>query len=273
VIVGRLTPADYSTILEEHASFWGERDLRPAHHPVLVHELGDTSLALREHDRLVGYLFGFVVAQTQVGYVHLIGVRESHRRHGLATRLWAEFERIARARGAHTLKAITTPANEMSIGFHRSMGMEVERVADYAGPGQDRIVFTRELDGGPADLDHVLVAVPAGATPQVRDFYGGALGLAELEVPESLGRLGAWFALAGRQLHVLEYDDFAPAARAHPALRVGQSQLDAMAERLAATGATVAWDDRLSDRRRFYTYDPWGNRVEVLAYGDDRSAT
>jgi len=107
--VGRPTPADYATILEEHSSFWGDRDLRPAHHPVLVHEFADTSVALREGDRLIGYLFGFV--EGGVGYVHLVGVREDHRRAGLATRLWAEFEQIARERGARTLKAITTPAN------------------------------------------------------------------------------------------------------------------------------------------------------------------
>ena len=262
--VGRPTPADYATILEEHSSFWGERDLRPAHHPVLVHEFAGTSVALHHDGELIGYLFGFV--EGGVGYVHLVGVREGHRREGLATKLWAEFERIARERGAHTLKAITTPANEMSIGFHRSMGMQVERVADYAGPGHDRMVFTRELDGAPADLDHVLVAVPVGATGQARAFYGDALGLFELPVPESLGRTGAWFALAGRQLHVIEYDDFTPAPRAHPGLRVGRAELDRMGERLRAAGADVRWDDRLADRRRFYTWDPWGNRIEVLAY-------
>ncbi len=262
--VGRPTPADYAAILEEHAAFWGDRDLRPAHHPALVHEFAGTSVALHEGGRLTGYLFGFV--EGGVGYVHLVGVREGHRREGLATRLWTEFEQIARARGAHTLKAITTPANEMSIGFHRSMGMAVEHVADYAGPGHDRIVFTRELAGASAELDHVLVAVPEGATAQVREFYGGALGLTELDVPDSLGRTGTWFALGDRQLHVLEYEDFTPAARAHPALRVGGADLDAAAARLEAAGAVVDWDDRLDDRRRFYTYDPWGNRVEVLAY-------
>ena len=156
----------------------------------------------------------------------------------------------------------------MSIGFHRSLGMSVERVADYAGPGHDRIVFTRELEARRAPA-WTTCWWPCrwGRPDRCARFYGGALGLPELEVPGSLGRPGAWFALAGRQLHVLEYEDFAPAAHAHPAIRVGQAELDAIADRLAAADcAEVRWDDRLEDRRRFYTYDPWGNRVEVLAY-------
>jgi hypothetical protein len=36
-------------------------------------------------------------------------------------------------------------------------------------------------------------------------------------------------------------------------------------ERLAAAGAPVAWDDALPGARRFYTEDPWGNRLELLA--------
>lgn len=261
---GRVTAADYATILEDHASFWGERDLRPAHHPVLVHELADTSIALREDGELVGYLFGFVT-EAGVGYVHLIGVRGAHRRRGLATRLWEEFERLARERGATSLKAITTPANEMSIGFHRSMGMGVERVADYAGPGHDRIVFTRELEPAGAGLDHVALAAPPDCEDDARRFFGELLGLPELERPESLGRPGVWFGLHGRELHVSAYEDFTPATRAHPALEVPGARLDAIATRLADAGAEVRWDERLGDRRRFYTDDPWGNRIEILA--------
>jgi hypothetical protein len=75
-----------------------------------------------------------------------------------------------------------------------------------------------------------------------------------------------WFGLRGRQLHVSAYEDFSPATRAHPALEVPGARLDAIAERLAGAGAQVRWDERLGDRRRFYTDDPWGNRLELLAY-------
>ena len=37
------------------------------------------------------------------------------------------------------------------------------------------------------------------------------------------------------------------------------------AARLSAAGERVQWDDSLPGVRRFYTADPWGNRVELLA--------
>ena len=77
---------------------------------------------------------------------------------------------------------------------------------------------------------------------------------------------GAWFALgAHQQLHVGVEDPFAPAAKAHPGLSVTEAGLDALAARLEAAGAPVIWDDRLPGARRFYTEDPFGNRLELLA--------
>jgi hypothetical protein len=60
-------------------------------------------------------------------------------------------------------------------------------------------------------------------------------------------------------------ESFAPATKAHPALRVDPTTLDQIAERLAAAGAEVNWDDALPEVRRFFTSDPWGNRLEVLS--------
>jgi len=77
---------------------------------------------------------------------------------------------------------------------------------------------------------------------------------------------GVWFAAGGQELHVGVTDDFAPARKAHPGLRVGSdAALDELAGALTTAGAAVAWDDRISGRRRFFTSDPWGNRIELLA--------
>ncbi len=61
----------------------------------------------------------------------------------------------ARRRGCRSVRAITSPVNTGSVGFHTSMGFEVlegDRTRDgvsihsnYDGGGKDRVVFVREL--------------------------------------------------------------------------------------------------------------------------------
>jgi catechol 2,3-dioxygenase-like lactoylglutathione lyase family enzyme len=115
-------------------------------------------------------------------------------------------------------------------------------------------------------LDHVQIAAPPGCEAEARRFYGELLGLVELEKPPSLaGRGGAWFQAGPQQLHVGVEQAFAPARKAHPALRVRVELLDELAARLSDAGAKVLWDDTLVDTSRFYSEDPWGNRIEFLA--------
>src|SRR4051812_50082480 len=88
-------------------------------------------------------------------------------------------------------------------------------------------------------IDHVQVAAPPGCESDARRFYGGLLGLEELEKPAPLaGRGGVWFALgdAGQQLHVGVEQDFAPARKAHPALVVSLGGPELLAERLLEAG-------------------------------------
>lgn len=120
--------------------------------------------------------------------------------------------------------------------------------------------------GAPPALDHVQVAAPPGCEQTARRFYGGLLCLPEIEKPAALrDRGGVWFSLSGAQLHVGIAEPFVPAVKAHPALRVSGAQLDTLATRLAEAGARVEWDHELRDVRRFFTFDPWGNRIELLA--------
>jgi catechol 2,3-dioxygenase-like lactoylglutathione lyase family enzyme len=114
-------------------------------------------------------------------------------------------------------------------------------------------------------FDHVQVAAPAGSEDRARSFYGGLLGLDELSKPEALrDRGGVWFACGRHQLHVGIAEPFAPATKAHPALSVAAADLDRLSVRLADAGCEVHWDDGIPDTRRFFTADPWGNRIELV---------
>ena len=115
-------------------------------------------------------------------------------------------------------------------------------------------------------LDHVQIAAPADCEEAARRFFADLLGLREIQKPEPLrARGGVWFQVGAQQLHVGVEEPFAAARKAHPALRVDPDTLDALADRLDGAGAKVLWDDDLPDARRFYTEDPWGNRIELLA--------
>jgi orotate phosphoribosyltransferase len=115
-------------------------------------------------------------------------------------------------------------------------------------------------------LDHVQLAAPSGCEDAARSFFGGVLGLSEIRKPALLhGRGGVWFALGFQQLHVGVQESFSPARKAHPALRVRPGRLEQMAASLATAGAPVSWDEALPEHRRFYTEDPWGNRIELLS--------
>ncbi len=114
------------------------------------------------------------------------------------------------------------------------------------------------------------IAAPPGSEPAARAFYGDLLGLTEVAKPAPLdARGGVWFALGGgatgAQLHVGIEQDFRPAGKAHPALGMQPAALEALARRLSAAGSPVRWSDELPHLRRFFTDDPWGNRLEFLA--------
>ena len=66
-------------------------------------------------------------------------------------------------------------------------------------------------------------------------------------------------------MHIGVEQDFRPARKAHPAFRLSNVGLDALAARLIMGGSPVRWDKELPEVRRFYTEDPWGNRLELLA--------
>lgn len=140
-----ITRDDYLEIVSVIDHWWGGPTSALAH-PLFFYELGDQALIAEDDGRMAGFLLGFVTAkEPRVGYVHLVGIHPDFRRQGVGRRLYEEFTRQVKAAGATTIKAITTPGNQGSIEFHRSLGYAVDEVEDYAGPGRTRFVFTRSL--------------------------------------------------------------------------------------------------------------------------------
>jgi catechol 2,3-dioxygenase-like lactoylglutathione lyase family enzyme len=112
-------------------------------------------------------------------------------------------------------------------------------------------------------VDHVQLAAPAGCEDLLRAYYVDVLGMTETPKPPVLAaRGGCWFRAGSVQLHLGIEDDFRPARKAHPGLRV--TDIEAYAARLEAGGARVVWDGDLPGHRRFYSEDPVGNRLEFL---------
>ncbi|WP_107774028.1 VOC family protein [Nocardioides sediminis] len=114
-----------------------------------------------------------------------------------------------------------------------------------------------------ARLHHVQLAIPAGGEDECRAFWGGVLGMTELEKPPVLAaRGGCWFAGGGLEVHLGVEQDFAPARKAHPGILV--DDLRGLAGTLDAAGVEVTWDDEFPGHDRFYAADPFGNRLEFL---------
>jgi catechol 2,3-dioxygenase-like lactoylglutathione lyase family enzyme len=110
--------------------------------------------------------------------------------------------------------------------------------------------------------DHVQVAIPIGAEPAARAYYGDLLGMTEVSKPDALAvRGGCWFRAGTAVLHLGVEEPFTPARKAHPAILV--DDLDALAATLAEGGhVCVSGDGEILGVRRLHTFDPFGNRLE-----------
>ena len=112
-------------------------------------------------------------------------------------------------------------------------------------------------------LDHIQIAIPKGGEAQCRAYWGDLIDLREIPKPDALqARGGLWFALAGSELHLGVEQTFAPALKAHPGFCT--ADITALATRLETAGHTLTWDTAIKDRKRFFTKDPFGNRLEFL---------
>jgi catechol 2,3-dioxygenase-like lactoylglutathione lyase family enzyme len=119
-------------------------------------------------------------------------------------------------------------------------------------------------------LDHVNVGAPPGCEPEARAFYAGLLGMTEIPKPAEMAqRGGCWFQCGAQQIHVSRVPGFRAPEKAHAAIRLAdRASFVAIAERLEAAGYEVKRDTELAPAvERFFTADPWGNRLELILIG------
>ena len=112
-------------------------------------------------------------------------------------------------------------------------------------------------------LNHVQITLPPGAEQEARDFYGGLLGLEEIEKPEVLRANGGMrYSVAGIQLHVGVEAEGAPSKR-HPGFEVDDAK--GVRTYLEQNGVkTKDEPDIPGVVHRYSIFDPFGNRIELF---------
>jgi ribosomal protein S18 acetylase RimI-like enzyme len=148
VTIRHAQPSDYGRVIGRVNAWWGGRDMAPMLPKLFfLHFEGTSFVAEREDGQLAGFLVGFV-SQTDPdeAYIHFVGVDPEERGSGLGRELYERFFEAARARGCTVARCVTSPANEVSVGFHTALGFTVDRVVeDYDGPGEDRALLAKQL--------------------------------------------------------------------------------------------------------------------------------
>jgi len=114
-------------------------------------------------------------------------------------------------------------------------------------------------------IDHIQIAAPPGSEDKARKFYGELLGMEEIPKPENLkGRGGCWFLCGSQEVHIGIQQDFMPAKKAHPGFTV--NALEQLKTRLEEADYVIVEESPIEGRSRFFTHDPFGNRIEFLEY-------
>lgn len=111
-------------------------------------------------------------------------------------------------------------------------------------------------------LNHVQICIPPGDEDKARKFYGGVLGLEEIEKPEALKTNGGlWFAIADIQLHI-GVEDMQSKSKRHPAFEVeGLEQIRAY---LSKNGVKTKDEIKVPGMSRISFFDPFDNRIELM---------
>ena len=149
------TKLDIKQINSEIIDFWGTDRTRYLHSTSFLRKNGESSWVIKNGDKVIAYLLGFIENKEKIGWVHLIGVRMKYHRQGLGRKLYEHFIKFAKNKGCEKIKAVTIPSNIESIQFHKKIGMRllgipnengIPVIKNHLNSGDERVEFEMDLN-------------------------------------------------------------------------------------------------------------------------------
>lgn len=114
-------------------------------------------------------------------------------------------------------------------------------------------------------IDHVTVTAPEELMDEVLSWYSERLGLEALAKPDGTRSSGGWFAAGDQQVHV-SVDPHNPPQSSHFGLVV--DKFDEVVDALRGGGYHIEQASNIPGRRRFFTRDPAGNKIEIVSFDE-----
>ncbi|MFN8108414.1 MAG: GNAT family N-acetyltransferase [Thermoleophilia bacterium] len=118
-------------------------------HRLFFDQLGTTGVFAASRDapeRMVGCLLGLrSQAEPWLAYIHFHMVDPAVRGVGVGRAMYVWFGAAMHAAGCTRVRALAAPERTGSVRFHRALGFVGTERPGFLGPGQDRIVFERDL--------------------------------------------------------------------------------------------------------------------------------
>lgn len=151
--IRNIREADYKYIIGRINDWWGGREMLLMLPRLFFKYFNDTSYVYEDGEKIVGFLIGFI--SKDQAYIHFAGIDPSYRKKGIGSQLYEHFFSTVRELGCRKITCVTAPINKESILFHESKGFKIQTspeirdgvnvFKDYDGPGEDRVVFYKDL--------------------------------------------------------------------------------------------------------------------------------
>jgi catechol 2,3-dioxygenase-like lactoylglutathione lyase family enzyme len=110
-------------------------------------------------------------------------------------------------------------------------------------------------------VNHVTVTAPEDLEQETVEWYDSCLGLERIEKPEGTQDRGGWFKAGEQEVHV-SIDQHNPHHAAHFAVLV--TDFEGIVDRLRKANCHIEQARPIPGRKRCFTRDPAGNRIELM---------